>query len=88
VWWEGFFLYPLTLTEVRGFSPRTIYERRSLSSKKDFKDLAFGSLSSKKDFDFKDFKDFKAFKGLKINLTLVVAKYYLYKCWLNPSTHQ
>jgi len=34
----------LQLTENRGFSPRFIYERRSLSSKKEF-----------------DFKDFKAF---------------------------
>jgi len=40
---------PLTLTEVRGFSPRTIYGRRSLPSKNDFKA-----------FDFKDL-DFKAF---------------------------
>jgi hypothetical protein len=37
---------PLILTEVRGFSPRTIYGRRSLPSKYDF-DL--------KDFDFKRF---------------------------------
>jgi len=39
-------LFLLTLTEVRGFSPRTIYGRRSLPSKKDF--------------DFKEF-DFKRF---------------------------
>jgi hypothetical protein len=37
----------LTLTEVRGFSPRTIYERARLRA-----------LSSKYEFDFKDFKEF------------------------------
>jgi hypothetical protein len=36
----------LTLTEVRGFSPRTIYGRRSLPSKKDLNDFDF------KEFDF------------------------------------
>jgi len=38
----------LTLIEVRGFSPRTIYERRSLSSKNEFDlefDLEFNLLS-------------------------------------------
>jgi len=42
----------LILTENAGLGPAFIYGRRSLPSKKAFKDFDF------KDFDFKDFKRF------------------------------
>jgi len=61
------------LTENRGFSPRFIYGRRSLPSKKDFKDFDFMGLAPdlsmegeafrlKKTLILKDVKDFD-FKG-------------------------
>jgi len=47
---QNLLMLTLPLTEVRGFSPRTIYGRRSLPSKYEF-DFEF-------EFDFKEF-DFK-----------------------------
>jgi len=61
----------LPLTENRGFSPRFIYGRRSLPSKKDFKEFDF------KDFDFMGLApdlsmEGEAFRLKKILKTLIL----------------